>query len=212
MRLLSSWPQYLATSDDTGIQIHQYTSADIDTSLAGSEAQVAVRTGYPWDGRVTVQIVATPQRPWTLSLRVPGWSRTASLTLPDQAPRAVTAGVVHELRAWRPGDRVVLDLDLPVRVTEPDPQVDAVRGCVAFERGPIVYCIESADLPDTVEVEDLRWDPAREAVTMDRPDLGDGVVGLAIPVTGPDPLVVPAVAYHAWANRGLGGMRVWLPR
>jgi DUF1680 family protein len=212
MRLLSSWPQYLATSDDTGIQIHQYASSDIDARIDGAEARVAVRTGYPWDGRITVEIVATPERPWTMSLRVPGWCTAATLTLPDEPSRAVTAGTVHELRTWRAGDRVVLDLDLPVRVTEPDPRIDAVRGCVAFERGPIVYCVESADLPDPVEVEDLRFDPSREAVAMDRPDLGDGVVGVAIPVTAPEPLTVPAIPYHTWANRGAGGMRVWVPR
>jgi uncharacterized protein len=109
---------------------------------------------------------------------------------------------------------VVLHLDTPVRRTDPDPRVDAVRGCVAFERGPLVYCVESADLPDGAVLEDLRWDPSREPVAVPRPDLGDGVIGVVIPVprspAGDD--TVPAVPYHAWANRGVGGMRVWLPR
>jgi DUF1680 family protein len=77
---------------------------------------------------------------------------------------------------------VVLDLDLPARVTEPDPRVDAVRGCVAVERGPLVYCVETADVPPGATVEDLRWDPARAPVEVPRPDLGDGVVGVTVPV------------------------------
>jgi DUF1680 family protein len=83
---------------------------------------------------------------------------------------------------------------------------------VAFERGPIVHCVESADLPDGVELESVQWDPARAAVPVEASHLGDGVIGLSVPVSGSDGRTVPAVPYHAWANRGLGGMRVWLPR
>jgi hypothetical protein len=75
-----------------------------------------------------------------------------------------------------------------------------------------VYCVESADLPDGVVLEDLRWDASRAPVAVPRPDLGDGVLGVAVPVAGPTADVMPAVPYYAWANRGAGGMRVWLPR
>ena len=206
MRLLSSWNQYLATGDGTGVQIHQYASADI----RAGEVEVAVRTGYPWDGRVTVEVVATPSEPWTLSLRVPGWSRAATLSVADASPLPVTPGYAQRTRVWRGGDRVTLDLDLPVRRTDPDPRVDAIRGCVAFERGPIVYCVESADLLASVDVDDLRWDPGRDAAPEPRPDLGDGVVGVGVPVEAAG--VAPAIPYYSWANRGVGGMRVWLPR
>jgi DUF1680 family protein len=210
MRLLSSWQQYLATGDDTGIQLHQYAAAIIRTPLGGEEAELSVRTGYPWDGRVDVRILRTPERPWTLSLRVPQWCASATLSVAGEAPVPAAPGVVARSRAWRPGDEVVLLLDTPVRRIEPHPRVDAVRGCVAFERGPLVYCVESADLPDGAVLEDLRWDPAREPHPSPRPDLGAGVIGVEIPVDGAG--TVPAIPYHAWANRGVGGMRVWLPR
>jgi len=214
MRLLSSWQQYLATADETGIQLHQYASADIRTRIGDQEAEVAVRTAYPWDGRVAIRVERTPDHPWTLALRVPEWCGSATLAVAGEAPATVAAGVVDRRRAWRAGDEVILQLDMPVRRIEPDPRVDAVRGCVAFERGPLVYCVESADLPEAAVLEDLRWDPAREAVAAPRPDLGDGVIGVGVPVTGPaaGDGTVPAVPYHAWANRGPGGMRVWLPR
>ena len=50
---------------------------------------------------------------------------------------------------------LVLDLDLSPRVTAPDPRIDAIRGTVAFERGPLVSCIESADLPAGVTPSNL---------------------------------------------------------
>ena len=212
MRLLSSWQQYLATADDTGIQVHQYASAHIRTRIDAADAGIAVRTAYPWDGRITVRIEQSPEIPWTLSLRVPEWCASGTFAVAGEAPVAVAAGVADRERVWRPGDEAVLQLDMPVRRIDPDPRVDAVRGCVAFERGPLVYCIESADLPDGSVLEDIRWDPSREPAAAARPDLGTEVVGVAVPAVGPQHGTVPAVPYHAWANRGVGGMRVWLPR
>ena len=48
-------------------------------------------------------------------------------------------------RVWQAGDELRLELPLAPRWTFPDPRVDAVRGCVAAERGPLVYCLESTD-------------------------------------------------------------------
>jgi DUF1680 family protein len=225
MRTLASLEQYLATSDDTGVQLHQYAAADLTAQVAGGAVRLAVRTGYPWQGRVTVEVVEAPGRPWTLSLRVPQWCRSAALSRPDGAgPLAAGAGYAELTRRWTAGEVAALELELPVRVTEPHPRVDAVRGCVAVERGPLVYCLESADLPPGVALEELRWDPRREPAEVPRPDLADAVVGIAVPVVrglaaggpaaadGEAGLTAGAVPYFAWANRGAGAMRVWIPR
>ncbi len=204
MRLFSSWPQYLATSDESGVQLHQYASAEI----IAEAVRLRVRTNYPWHGRVTVQIVDTPDDEWTLSLRVPGWCGLATVEDPDGSS-TVGAGRVDRRRRWQAGDTVTLTLDMPVRVTEPDPRVDAVRGCVAVERGPLVYCVESVDVPETLELEDLRWDPARRPEETARPDIGDDVIGVSVPVVGTG--TVGAIPYFTWANRRTAGMRVWVP-
>jgi DUF1680 family protein len=216
MRLLSSWEQYLATTDDGGIQVHQYASSDVEADIGAGTVSLEIRTGYPWDGRVTIHVAQTPDRPWTLSLRVPRWCRTGAVTLPGAPPAVVAPGQFEETRSWRAGDEVVLDLAMPVRVTEPDPRVDAVRGCVAVERGPLVYCVETADVPPGVELEDLRWDGRRQPVEVARPDIAPGVVGVEVPVvrsSQPDAeLTAGAIPYYAWANRRPEGMRVWIPR
>ncbi|HZB59273.1 MAG TPA: beta-L-arabinofuranosidase domain-containing protein [Actinomycetota bacterium] len=214
MRLLSSFGQYLATGDDGGIQLHQYATCELQAEVAGGTARLAVQTGYPWHGRVTVRVVQAPDQPWTLSLRVPGWCRSAVLSGPGGAgPLAPGPGTAELSRRWTAGDTVVLELDMPVRVVEPDPRVDAVRGCVAVARGPLVYCVESADLPPETELEELRWDPGREPAAVPRPNLGEGVVGISVPLAGGRPgLSAGAIPYFAWANRGAGAMRVWIPR
>ena len=59
---------------------------------------------------------------------------------------------------WHAGDELVLDLPVPVRTSRPHPRIDAARGCVAFERGPLVYCLEEVDAgsPERVESVPLR--------------------------------------------------------
>jgi len=213
MRFVGSWQQLIATTDGTGVQIQQYAAAEVSAGDVG----LAIDTAYPWDGHVAVRVTASPDEPWELSLRIPGWCRTATIggTDGEAEPVAVPEGdrAVRIRRAWRPGDSVVLELQMPARITVPDARVDAVRGCVALERGPLVYALESADVPDGIELEDIVLPDDVRAAPTARPDLGAAVVGLTVAaVTPAGPIDVPAIPYFAWANRGVGGMRVWIPK
>lgn len=193
MRLLASLDHYVATETDDGVQVHQYATGTIVAGVAG----LRVETGYPWRGRVEVEVVATRPGPWTLSLRVPAWCEGARLAVNGEQ---VDAAPVR--RVWSAGDRVVLDLPLAPRLTAPHPRVDAVRGCLAIERGPLVYCLEEADAPGA-DLADVVLDPDAPLGETERPDLLGGVVTVEAQAT--------AVPYFAWANRGPGAMRVWIP-
>ncbi|WP_425245699.1 glycoside hydrolase family 127 protein [Streptomyces sp. NEAU-NA10] len=230
-RTLAQLPAYLATADDHGIQLHQYADAEIATTLAGDrDVALRVRTDYPSGGSVTVRVGRSSDHPWTLSLRVPAWTRgaTAWLVDPDGVRRAVAPGTAEVTRAFRSGDEVRLELPVAPRWIGADPRVDAVRGTVAVQRGPLVYCAESVDLPDGREVDAVRVDPS--AQPEDGPDdtvvaPGDLAVpgrpdGAAWPYRPLDEAPAPAaergsgivlVPYHSWANRGPSTMRVWLP-
>jgi DUF1680 family protein len=198
-RLLASLGTYLATEDDNGVQIHQYAPTRIEA--AGMSLEVA--TAYPDAGDVTVTVLAAPADERTLTLRVPQWA----------------GGGTHvERRVFTPGEQVRLDLAMRPRWTFPDPRVDAVRGCAAVEVGPIVMCAESIDQEDGVRLDELQVDTAVAPEA-------NAVKGRSIrPVDepwpyrndrttaeGPEPIVVPLVAYHRWARRGPSTMRVWLP-
>ncbi|MCX5337237.1 glycoside hydrolase family 127 protein [Streptomyces sp. NBC_00140] len=220
-RTLALLPGYLATTDDHGLQLHQYADAEITT---GGIA-LRIRTDYPSDGRVTVRVARSPDHPWTLSLRVPAWAEgaTAWLVDPDGGRRAVTPGTAEITRVFRPGDETVLELPVRPRWLGADPRVDAIRGTAAVQRGPLVYCAESVDLPPGHEVDALRVDPS--APPEGRAD-GSVVVAGEISAPGDRPWPYPPydapptagdgtgivlVPYHSWANRGPSTMRVWLP-
>ncbi len=230
MRTLASLHHYLATVTDSGVQLHQYASSTIRTAVPDAgPVELTVETGYPWSGTIAVDVLSSPDAVWTLSLRIPAWARLATIDGEPVAPGDYAALTRH----WFAGDRVLLELDVSPRLTAPNPRIDAVRGCVAVERGPIVYCLEERDLPAGVDLGDLAIEMSVEprdsgsaAQLGDLPTVAlSGVVrdvdgwqdvayrNLHAPgeATPGSPVRLLAVPYFAWANRDEGGMRVWIP-
>jgi hypothetical protein len=229
MRLLASLHHYLATVTDTCVQLHQYASSTIRAICpASGPVELAVETGYPWSGAIAIEVVSAGTAEWTLSLRVPAWARAATLDGEPVAP----GGYAGLTRRWRAGDRVVLEIDVSPRLTAPSPRIDAVRGCVALERGPIVYCVEQHDLAGA-DLADVAVDPEAGPVESGPVEQLGGLPGVAlagvvreldgwrrseyldlreVPAAAPAaPTQLLAVPYFAWANRDEGGMRVWIP-
>jgi len=225
MRFLASVEQHLATTSPDGVQLHQYAPA----RLTAGSAALRIETAYPWKGTVEIEIVGSGEEPWTLSLRIPRWARVATVDGKPAAP----GGYTEVTRRWRAGDRVVLELDVSPRLTAPNPRIDAVRGCLAVERGPLVYCFEETDLPQGVDLADVTLDasvPLTDAGPVESLAGIQGVAaaGIVASLDGwqraeyrdtrelsspedPRQASLLAVPYFAWANRGAGAMRVWIP-
>lgn len=227
VRLMASLAGYAVTTDDRGIRIHLYTAGRTETTVDGAPVRIDVRTEYPWDGRV--ELTVTTAAPLDLALRIPAWCRDSADVRLDGTPVGRAGdGYLRLRRDWTAGGTVTLDLPMPARVIRPHPRIDAVRGCVALARGPLVYCVEQADLPDGVTLEDVRIDPAGPPVVDRDPEPADipvtlTVTGAVSTVAGPDlyptmpverttePLTFTAVPYFLWGNRQPGPMRVWIP-
>jgi len=226
MRFLSSVHQHFATVSTDGLQLHQYASGSIRSPWADTEIDLVVRTAYPWDEDVEIEVRRGPVRPWQLSLRLPAWCEGATVTQEGVTqPAQGVDGWVRLERRWSPGDTVSLHLPMPARHTRASGRVDALRGCAAIERGPLVYCTEQVDL-DEVAVDDLRLDGASAVAAYDESLLGgvrpvhsegsfghdDGdLYGVNPASTDRTTVSFSSVPYYAWANRALGPMRVWIP-
>ena len=220
MRLIASLDHYVAstgvsaTGDDT-LYLHLLTGSRV----AGAGLDVEVVTGYPWSGRVEVTVLAAAAGERGLAVRIPAWSQITGFRLNDDPERRVApaGGYLLLRRAWRPGDRVTVELDMTPRVRRPDRRVDAVRGCVAVERGPLVYCFEQGDQPAGTRVGDLLLAPggalAEVPVTLD--GVGETiqvrVPARALGPTGDADVTAVGVPYFQWDNRDGGPMRVWMP-
>ncbi len=235
MRTLASLEHYVLLSSDSEVLLHQYIPGTYAAAVAGGEASFRVETEYPWEGRVRVVAEAPPTAAFALSLRVPHWALGASLQINGQAAEAeVRNGWLTVEREWGAGDELVLDLPLDVRFTRADPRVDVNRGCLAIERGPLVYCLEAVDNPDH-RLDDVILAPDIAPTVEPHPDLVPGLSqvraraatrprtdgswwpyapagegGTPTPTDG-EPTTLTAVPYFSWGNRAEGAMRVWIP-
>ncbi|GED09243.1 glycoside hydrolase family 127 protein [Cellulosimicrobium cellulans] len=224
-RTLASWQTYVATIDGDELTLIQHAPCEIDVGLnLGGRLSVCVETRYPVDGRIHVTILDAPDREVTLRLRVPSWAHGATLTDTGGHERLIAPGWAAICAILRTGDTLTLDLPVEPRFTWPDPQIDALRSTVAIERGPLVLCLESADLPSGVAIENVRVDVG----TPPQPE-GDGAVIQArtvrhrtehstLPYLRSSPITtlheelpLALVPYHRWAEHGPGTMRVFLP-
>ncbi|MCS7304882.1 MAG: glycoside hydrolase family 127 protein [Thermoguttaceae bacterium] len=124
------------------------------------------------------------------------------------------AGFWKIRRTWKPGDLVELEIPMPVRRVYAAPQVETNRGRVALQRGPIVYCVESADNPG--DLTSLLLPPEAKVEVEFKADLLGGLPALRAkakrlrPDGSTEPAELKAIPYFAWDHRQPGQMLVWL--
>ncbi|MBV9171853.1 MAG: glycoside hydrolase family 127 protein, partial [Chloroflexi bacterium] len=146
MRTLASLGGLIATRADDSLQVHQYIAA----AVRADDVAFSIKTEYPWRGVVEIHVDDAPARAFQLELRKPAWAENVDLRLNGEVVNAAVEsnGYVSVQRVWQAGDVLQLELPIAPRLTEPHPLVESTRGCVAIERGPLVYCLEQADHPE----------------------------------------------------------------
>jgi uncharacterized protein len=236
MRTFASLDHLVATSDEHGLHIHQYATGTWSTGEGAEQLTVSTLTDYPYDGLIRLRIDTAPATSRRLSLRIPSWSRGSAELSVDGSSVPLTpdqhSAVIE--RTFAPGEEIELRLDLSPRFVAAHHRLDASRGSVALERGPLVYALENEDQDGTVTVDDAAVDPARTPVPGEPLAALDGAVPLLVegsvirasaaaaawpyPVHGSaearstsTPHRWTAIPYFAWGNRTVAPMRVWLP-
>ena len=235
-RLLASLPGYAASTAGEGIWLHLYLSGSVSLELAsGKTVNLRIASRYPWEGEIDIS-VDTPGT-FALNLRIPTWAFGAKLEIGDFAADVpIEAGGYATIeREWRAGDVVHLSFPMHVRRIVSHPAVLENAGRIALRRGPLLYCAEAADHPNT-DVRELTLPDDEEVRPSWRPDLLGGVTVLTADALAPVPdpawdrwlyrglaevearktvlkhRILVAVPYFAWANREPGAMQVWLRR
>jgi DUF1680 family protein len=231
MRLIAMVHNYAITKDLRGIQIHQYMPAIVNTEIGnGEKVSMDIKTGYPWEGDVNITINDCGTEPWTLSLRIPSGNSGVILKVNGVTQESTCSGgyIIIE-RGWQKGDTVDLSMVMKPRIITANSRIDAMRGSVALEYGPFVYCLEEADNYG-INLLDVCIEPDVDILPVRRDDLFNGIMALELSgkVVTEDVEESPlytiygekhrlkdiglmAIPYYTWANRDAGQMRVWIP-
>ncbi|CCZ49149.1 MAG TPA: glycoside hydrolase family 127 protein [Mediterranea massiliensis] len=235
-RFIPSLPGYVYAVKDDQVYVNLFLSNRAELKVNRKKLVLEQETGYPWNGDIRIR-VAQGNLPFTMHLRIPGWVRGA--VLPSDLYRyadgqelgyTVTVNgepVAGELqkgyllidRKWKKGDVVEVNFDMKPRIVKANGKVEADRGRVAVERGPLVYCAEWPDNDFNVHNILLNQHPAFQVE--ERPDLLYGIHEIttdaqALSYDAAGKLAVrdvklTLIPYYAWAHRGEGDMEVWLP-
>ncbi len=209
-RFIPSVGRYVyATGPDT-LYVNQFITSVARVTVGDQTVHVAQRTGFPWEGRVTLQLTGEDLSHVRVAIRQPAWAGSATVTV-NGAPGPIRweRGYLVCQRAWQAGDVVAVEFPLPVRRVHQAPAVLDTRGRVALARGPLVYAVEAADHPDAVD--DATAPP--DALLLADPLAEVPGVGSAVRIRAVRPDsdgALTAVPYFLWANREPGPMRVWL--
>ena len=227
-RLVTSIGTYAYGVAADGLAVHLYDDGEATLDVAGAPVRLRQKTGYPWDGRIEIEIDPGNAREFEISLRIPGWCRRATLTVngtPVDLANVTQRGYARVCRTWQTGDRIILVLEMPVERVFPNPAIRQDVGRVAIMRGPILYCLEGVDNVGPLNNLSLPADTSLEE------KFEDGLLGGIVTLTGKGladdgedwgddlyrnrpvmrkPAPVKAVPYFAWDNRDKGEMLVWI--
>lgn len=231
-RFMASVSNYVYATQGNDIYVNLYIQGKSEMKTADNQVQLVQTTGYPWEGKVSIQVKPEKESEFAVRLRIPGWLQSTPVasdlyayTTPAEkytlkvngstVKPAEGDGYATIVRTWKPDDVIELELPMEVRRVKANDQVEDDRGMLAMERGPIVYCLEGIDQPDSVVFNKFIPADAKIDVTFDA-NLLKGVMvlsGTAKEVEKDGSIKdVPfkAVPYSTWNNRGAGQMEVWV--
>ncbi|MGY6648217.1 glycoside hydrolase family 127 protein [Wenyingzhuangia sp. IMCC45574] len=224
---LSGWAYSLT---DNGVAVNLYGGNKLTTKmLDGSKIELIQESQYPWKGAVKLTVKRSKKSAFDIKLRIPEWAKGSKVQVNGkEVAQKVTAGVYLTLnRKWKKGDVVTLQMPMDVKLLEGNPLIEEVRNQVAVKRGPVVYCVETPDLPQGTDVLDVYYPTDAKLKPTYKPNFLGGITtisgdfklrkdhktGMYTEVSKPtwETKKLQMVPYFAWANRGKAEMSVWLP-
>lgn len=237
-RFIPSVPGYVYAVRDKDVYVNLFMNNDSELKVKGKKLNIRQTTHYPFEGGVRLEINPGSKQQMALKIRIPGWVRGEVVpsdlyVFADKVQTGYTVKLNGELmesnlekgyftidRTWKKGDVVEIDFSMQPRIVKAHDKVEADCGRIAVERGPLVYCAESAD--NRFDIQSIMLPAYPQFETLDRPDLLNGIKqletqGQSLSYDKDGRLLIRDVAltlipYYAWNHRGIGKMMVWLPQ
>lgn len=230
VRTIAEASSYAYAIGDKGLYCNLYGSNRLTTkTLDGQDLHITQDTDYPWNGNIKLTMEKAPKDAYSIYFRIPEWCEEATVYINGKAWNTnASGGAYAEVnRTWKKGDVAELQLPYKVRLVEANPLVEETRNQVAVMYGPMVYCLESADIPqgasihDVLIPSDIQLRP--ETISIE----GNNIIALkgkAKQVTDNEwnnklyrevnahtrDIDISLIPYYAWGNRGNYDMAVWL--
>jgi DUF1680 family protein len=231
VRTISEVSNYAYSVSEKGLWVNLYGGNYLSTKQDdGSVLKLKQETNYPWDGDIKIIMEEPPVKQFSIFMRIPGWANSSRFLLNGKpfAPK-INSGYAEINRKWMKGDKIEMILPMVAKLMEANPLAEEIRNQLAVKRGPVVYCLESADIPKDKNVFQLSIPVNTKfqtrLISIDNSDIialeGNARLidnsqwknKLYKEVSNQNNIPVPIrlIPYYAWGNRGHTEMTVWLP-
>lgn len=237
-RFIPSLPGYIYAVKDKDVYVNLFMSNISNLKVEGKAVSLEQATKYPWNGDIAIGVKKNSAGQFTMKIRIPGWVRNQVVPSDlyaysdgkrlnytvkvngEQVTSELKDGYFCIDRRWKKGDKVEVHFDMEPRTVKANNKVEADRGRIAVERGPIVYCAEWPD--NDFDVLSVFMNRAPKFDVVEKPELLYGMNQLKTDaqilgyddsgrLTATD-VKLTLIPYYAWAHRGSGAMAVWLPQ
>lgn len=126
---------YLRAAD--GVYVNLFTPSKLTWTDDRGHYAIKQETKYPFDNKIQIQVSGSQSSEYTISVRIPSWAGPSPvLSVNGNHVADVQPGTFASMRrTWKDGDRVELELPMPLRLEV----VDANHpDLVALIQGPLV--------------------------------------------------------------------------
>ena len=235
-RLLPQVQGMTYAHDETNLYLAMYAETATELAIGGTRLAVSQTTEYPNDGRIEISLDPQKPAPFKLHLRIPTWAgnqfvpgklykylypspKTWKLSVNGKRVFPNTKlGFATLDREWKKGDKVLLELPMPLRLNRCDERVKENHQRLAFTRGPFVLCAEETDNDGATQRFYLDPEPTVQKASFSKVSLPAGSFlrattrSNAITESGDsEKRNLSLVPYYAWNNRKPGSMTIWFP-
>jgi DUF1680 family protein len=127
---------YLRAAD--GVYVNLFSPSRVQWNDGGARFGLTQKTKYPFDNKIQIEVSGSQSKEYTLYMRIPGWAKPDPVLSVNGArvSDAAQPGTFAAIRrTWKDGDRVELELPMPLRLET----IDANHpNLVALMQGPLV--------------------------------------------------------------------------
>jgi uncharacterized protein len=135
------WPKFATNlwmrTSDAGLAAVAYAPCIVTASIEGTPIRIEVQTDYPIEEDIHLRVSTEHSIRFPLSLRIPGWTHNATITVGDNTSKHAQPGTFHTLEyEWNGKTSVHLHFPMPLKTQT------RYNGSVSIERGPLVYSLK----------------------------------------------------------------------
>ena len=239
VRFIPQIPRMAFATRDDEVYVNLFVESDVKLKLKSGEVKLSQKTAYPWNGNVELTLNSVIPD-FRLFIRIPGWcvgkpvpSTLYSQTIPASnddftvSVNGETVDFANERgyqvisRKWKAGDKIAIRMNMPVKRIKADDRVEADRGRLAVEKGPVLYCAEGFDnggnVLNKVIAADAKFTMTKcevlgheyPAMTVNALEVHSDLSGSNLTV---NPVELKLIPYFAWCHREPGNdMQTWFP-